>query len=202
MMQAYGAHLVLTDGALGMQGSIDKANELAKKIPGAFIPAQFDNPANSRAHYETTGPEIYEDTDGEVDIFVAGVGTGGTITGVGEYLKEKKGSVKVIAVEPKSSAILSGGTAGAHGIQGIGAGFVPSVLNTEIYDEVITVNETQAYEAARLVAQSEGVAIGISSGAALFGAVAMASRPENYGKNIVVLFPDSVDRYLSTPLFD
>ena len=202
MMQAYGAHLVLTDGALGMQGSIDKAEELAAKIPGAFIAGQFDNPANSRAHLEGTGPEIYGDTDGEVDIFVAGVGTGGTISGVGEYLKSKNSSVKVIAVEPQSSPVLSGGKKGAHGIQGIGAGFVPSVLNTDIYDEVIRVTDEQAYEAARFVAKTEGIAVGISSGAALFAAVSVASRPENYGKNIVVLFPDSIDRYLSTALFD
>ena len=202
LMKAYGAELVLTDGKLGMKGAIAKAEELAREIPHSFIPSQFDNPSNPEAHRQTTGPEIYDDLDGEVDIFVAGVGTGGTITGVGEYLKSKNPDVKVIAVEPKSSPILSGGAAGAHGLQGIGAGFVPSVLNTEVYDEVLTVTEDEAYAAARLIGKREGVLVGISSGAALHAAIEAAKRPENEGKTIVVLLPDTGDRYLSTPLFE
>ncbi len=202
LMSAYGAELVLTDGALGMSGAIKRAEELAAEIPGAFIPGQFTNSVNSRAHFLTTGPEIYEDTDGEVDIFVAGVGTGGTITGVGEYLRSVNKNVKIVAVEPKGSAVLSGRSAGAHGLQGIGAGFVPEVLNTEIYDEVITVTENEAYEAARLLGKTEGVLVGISSGAALHAAIALARRAENRGKSIVVLLPDAGDRYLSTPMFD
>ncbi len=202
LMRAYGAELVLTEGALGMAGSIKKANELAATIENSFIPDQFGNPSNSKAHRESTGPEIYEDTDGAVDIFVAGVGTGGTITGVGEYLKLKNPNVKIVAVEPASSAVLSGKPAGAHGLQGIGAGFVPKVLNTEIYDEIITVAEAEAYECARLLGKTEGVLVGISSGAALFAATELAKREENRGKNIVVLFPDSGDRYLSTDLFE
>ena len=202
LMAAYGAELVLTDGKGGMSAAIAKAEELAKTIPNAYIPAQFDNPANPEAHRLTTGVEIYEDTYGEVDIFVAGVGTGGTITGIGEYLKSKKPSVRIIAAEPASSAVLSGGTAGAHGLQGIGAGFVPKVLNTEIYDEVICVTEEEAYSAARLAARREGVLVGISSGAALHAAIEVARRPENAGKNVVVLLADAGDRYLTTPLFD
>ena len=201
LMKAYGAELVLTDGKLGMKGAIAKAEELAKEIPHSFIPGQFDNPSNPEAHRCTTGPEIYRDTDGEVDIFVAGVGTGGTISGTGEYLKSKKPSAKIIAVEPKGSPVLSGGAAGAHGLQGIGAGFVPSVLNTEIYDEVVRVTEEDAYSAARLLGKREGVLVGISSGAALHAAIEAAKRPENKGKTIVVLLPDTGDRYLSTPLF-
>jgi len=201
LMRAYGAELVLTKGALGMKGAIEKAEELAKEIPNAFIPGQFDNPANARAHFETTGPEIYNDTDGEVDIFVAGVGTGGTITGVGEYLKSKKPDVKIVAVEPKSSAFLSTGVAGAHKIQGIGAGFVPKVLNTGIYDEIIPVADEAAFEAARMIGKKEGLLVGISSGAALWAAVEVAKRPENAGKKIVVLLPDTGDRYLSTELY-
>ena len=202
LMKAYGAELVLTDGKLGMKGAIARAEELAREIPQSFIPSQFDNPSNPEAHRCTTGPEIYCDTDGEVDIFVAGVGTGGTISGTGEYLKAKKPNVKVIAVEPKGSPVLSGGTAGAHGLQGIGAGFVPSVLNTEIYDEIVTVSEAEAYSAARLLGQKEGVLVGISSGAALHAAIEAAKRPENKGKTVVVLLPDTGDRYLSTPLFE
>ena len=202
LMKAYGAELVLTDGKLGMKGAIARAEELAREIPHSFIPGQFDNPSNPEAHRVTTGPEIYDDLDGEVDIFVAGVGTGGTITGVGEYLKSKNPDVKVIAVEPKSSPILSGGAAGAHGLQGIGAGFVPSVLNTEVYDEVLTVTEDEAYNEARLIGKREGVLVGISSGAALHAAIEAAKRPENKGKTIVVLLPDTGDRYLSTPLFE
>lgn len=202
IMKAYGARLVLTDGALGMKGAIDKADELAREIPSSFLAGQFVNPANSAAHRSTTGPEIYEDTDGEVDIFVAGVGTGGTITGVGEYLKSKNPGVKIIAVEPASSPFLSSGVGGAHGIQGIGAGFVPEVLNTSVYDEVVTVTEGEAYEAARLLGRKEGVLAGISSGAALHAAIELASRDENEGKSIVVLLPDTGDRYLSTPLFE
>ena len=202
LMAAYGAELVLTDGKLGMKGAIAKAEELAKEIPNSFIPGQFDNPSNPEAHRCTTGPEIYRDTDGEVDIFVAGVGTGGTISGTGEYLKSKKPSTKIIAVEPKGSPVLSGGAAGAHGLQGIGAGFVPSVLNTEIYDEVVRVTEEEAYSAARLLGKREGVLVGISSGAALHAAIEAAKRPENKGKTIVVLLPDTGDRYLSTPLFE
>ena len=201
LMRAYGAELVLTEGSLGMSGSIKKANELAATIENSFIPDQFGNPSNSKAHRESTGPEIYEDTDGAVDIFVAGVGTGGTITGVGEYLKSKNPNIKIVGVEPASSAVLSGKPAGAHGLQGIGAGFVPKVLNTEIYDEIITVTEKEAYESARRLGKTEGVLVGISSGAALFAATELAKREENRGKNIVVLFPDSGDRYLSTDLF-
>lgn len=201
LMTAYGAELILTKGDLGMTGAIERAKELAKEIPGAFIPDQFANPANAAAHFKTTGPEIYEDTDGEVDIFVAGVGTGGTITGIGEYLKSKNPDIKIVAVEPKSSAVLSGKAAGAHGLQGIGAGFVPSLLNTEIYDEVMTVTEEEAYNAARELGKNEGILVGISSGAALHAAIALAKRPENAEKNIVVLLADGGDRYLSTPLF-
>ncbi len=201
LMKAYGAELVLTEGGKGMKGAIEKADELAKEIPDSFIPGQFVNPANPKAHRETTGPEIYEDTDGKVDIFVAGVGTGGTVTGVGEYLKSKNPAVKVIAVEPASSAVLSAGTAGAHGIQGIGAGFVPEVLNTDIYDEIFPVSDEDAYAIGRLLGQREGVLVGISSGAAAFAAIEIAKRSENEGKNIVVLLPDTGDRYLSTPLF-
>ena len=201
LMKAYGAELVLTEGAKGMKGAIAKANELAEEIPNSFIPGQFVNPANPEAHRETTGPEIFEDTDGEVDIFVAGVGTGGTVTGVGEYLKSKKPDVKVVAVEPKSSAVLSTGVAGAHKIQGIGAGFVPDVLNTKIYDEIILVENEDAFETGKLVGKSEGVLVGISSGAAVKAAIELAKRPENEGKTIVALLPDTGDRYLSTPLF-
>lgn len=201
-MVAYGAELVLTDGKQGMAGAIKKAEELAADIPGSFIAGQFVNPANSKAHYDTTGPEIYEDTDGEVDIFVAGVGTGGTITGVGEYLKEKNPDIKIVAVEPTNSPILSGGKAGPHGLQGIGAGFVPEILNTQIYDEIITVNEEDAYESGRLMGRSEGLLVGISSGAALSAAIKIASRPENEGKTIVVLLCDTGSRYLSTPMFE
>lgn len=201
LMKAYGAELVLTDGAKGMKGAIEKADELAKEIPNSFIPGQFVNPSNPKAHYETTGPEIFEDTDGEVDIFVAGVGTGGTVTGVGEYLKEKKPSVKIVAVEPESSPVLSKGVAGAHKIQGIGAGFVPEVLDTKVYDEIIPVSNEAAFETGRLIGRSEGVLVGISSGAAAYAAVELAKRPENAGKTIVVLLPDTGDRYLSTPLF-
>lgn len=201
LMKAYGAELVLTDGTKGMKGAIEKADELAKEIPNSFIPGQFVNPSNPKAHYETTGPEIFEDTDGEVDIFVAGVGTGGTVTGVGEYLKEKKSSVKIVAVEPESSPVLSKGVAGAHKIQGIGAGFVPEVLDTKVYDEIIPVSNEAAFEMGRLIGRSEGVLVGISSGAAAYAAVELAKRPENAGKTIVVLLPDTGDRYLSTPLF-
>jgi cysteine synthase A len=201
LMKAYGAELVLTDGTKGMKGAIEKADELAKEIPNSFIPGQFVNPSNPKAHYETTGPEIFEDTDGEVDIFVAGVGTGGTVTGVGEYLKEKKPSVKIVAVEPESSPVLSKGVAGAHKIQGIGAGFVPEVLDTKVYDEIIPVSNEAAFETGRLIGRSEGVLVGISSGAAAYAAIELAKRPENAGKTIVVLLPDTGDRYLSTPLF-
>ena len=201
LMKAYGAELVLTDGTKGMKGAIAKADELAAQIEGSFIPGQFVNPANPAAHIATTGPEIYEDTDGKVDIFVAGVGTGGTVTGVGEYLKSKKTDVKIVAVEPASSPVLSKGTAGAHKIQGIGAGFVPDVLNTKVYDEVIAVENDDAFAAGKLVGKNEGVLVGISSGAALFAAIELSKRPENAGKNIVVLLPDTGDRYLSTPLF-
>ena len=201
LMKAYGAELVLTEGAKGMKGAIAKAEELAAEIPDSFVPGQFVNPANPKAHRETTGPEIYEDTDGEVDIFVAGVGTGGTITGVGEYLKAKKPQVKVVAVEPATSAVLSTGVAGAHKIQGIGAGFVPQVLNTKVYDEIIPVANEDAFETGRLIGHREGVLVGISSGAAAFAAIELAKRPENAGKTIVVLLPDTGDRYLSTPLF-
>ena len=201
IMKAYGAELVLSEGAKGMKGAIAKADELAKEIPNSFIPGQFVNPANPKAHYETTGPEIYWDTDGNVDIFVAGVGTGGTLTGVGRYLKEKKPDVKIVAVEPKSSAVLSTGVAGPHKIQGIGAGFVPDILDTKIYDEIIPVENEDAFRLGREIGKREGVLVGISSGAALWAAVELAKRPENAGKNIVVLLPDTGDRYLSTPLF-
>ena len=201
IMKAYGAELVLTEGAKGMKGAIEKADELAKEIPNSFIPGQFVNPANPAAHKATTGPEIWEDTDGKVDIFVAGVGTGGTVTGVGEYLKSKNPNVKVIAVEPASSPVLTKGTAGAHKIQGIGAGFVPETLNTKVYDEVIAVENEAAFEAGREIGKKEGVLVGISSGAALWAAKELAKRPENKGKTIVALLPDTGDRYLSTALF-
>lgn len=201
LMKAYGAELVLTDGTKGMKGAIAKAEELAAEIADSFIPGQFDNAANPKVHRESTGPEIWQDTDGEVDIFVAGIGTGGTITGVGEYLKAKNPQIKVVAVEPAASPLLSKGTAGAHKIQGIGAGFVPSVLNTEIYDEVILVENEEAFETGKMLGEVEGLLAGISSGAALFAALQLARRPENAGKTIVVLLPDSGDRYLSTPLF-
>ena len=201
LMKAYGAELVLSEGSKGMSGAIAKADELAAEIPNSFIPGQFVNPANPKAHRETTGPEIYEDTDGKVDIFVAGVGTGGTVTGVGEYLKSKKTDVKVVAVEPKDSPVLSEGRAGAHKIQGIGAGFVPDVLNTAVYDEVLPVSNDDAFESGKLLGKSEGVLVGISSGAALYAAIELAKRPENEGKTIVALLPDTGDRYLSTPLF-
>ncbi len=201
LIKAYGAELVLTEGAKGMKGAIAKAEELQKEIPNSIIAGQFVNPANPKAHKETTGPEIWEDTDGEVDIFVAGVGTGGTVTGVGEFLKSKKDSVKVVAVEPADSPVLSKGTAGAHKIQGIGAGFVPEVLNTGVYDEVIPVTNDDAFATGKLLGKSEGVLVGISSGAALFAAIELAKRPENKGKTIVALLPDTGDRYLSTPLF-
>ncbi len=202
LLAAYGAELVLTEGSKGMAGAIEKANELAAQIEGSYIPAQFDNPSNADAHYKTTGPEIWDDTDGKVDIFVAGVGTGGTITGAGKYLKEKNPDVKIIAVEPEDSPFLSRGKAGAHGLQGIGAGFIPKVLDTGIYDEIITVTTEQAYAAARLTVKTEGILIGISSGAALHAATKIAKRPENAGKKIVVLLPDGGERYLSTPIFD
>ena len=201
LMKAYGAELVLTEGAKGMKGAIAKADELAKEIPNSFVPGQFVNPSNPKAHYETTGPEIFEDTDGEVDVFVAGVGTGGTVTGVGEYLKDKKPDVKIVAVEPATSAVLSTGVAGAHKIQGIGAGFVPDVLDTKVYDEIIPVSNEAAFETGKLIGKSEGVLVGISSGAAAYAAIELAKRPENEGKTIVVLLPDTGDRYLSTPLF-
>lgn len=201
LMKAYGAELVLTEGAKGMKGAIAKAEELAAQIPNSFIPGQFVNPANPAAHIATTGPEIWDDTDGKVDIFVAGVGTGGTVTGVGEYLKGQNPNVKIVAVEPASSAVLSTGVAGAHKIQGIGAGFVPSVLNTEIYDEIIAVTDEDAFAAGRMIGKREGVLVGISSGAALQAAITLAKRPENEGKTIVALLPDTGDRYLSTALF-
>ena len=201
LMKAYGAELVLTEGAKGMKGAIAKADELAREIPNAFLPGQFANPSNPQAHYETTGPEIYADTDGKVDIFVAGVGTGGTVTGVGRYLKEKKPEVKIVAVEPATSAVLSTGVAGAHQIQGIGAGFVPAVLDTKIYDEIVTVSNGDAFATGKLMGKREGVLVGISSGAALWAAIGLAKRPENAGKTVVVLMPDTGDRYLSTPLF-
>ena len=201
LMKAYGAELVLTDGTAGMKGAIAKAEELAKEIPHAFIPDQFGNPANAAAHRETTGPEIWEDTDGTVDLFVAGVGTGGTITGVGEYLKAKNPEIRIVAVEPASSPVLSRGISGPHKIQGIGAGFVPKVLNTKIYDEIFRASAEDAFAAAKLLARKEGISVGISSGAALHGAIALARRPENRGKVIVALLPDSGDRYYSTPLF-
>lgn len=201
LMKAYGAELVLTDGSQGMKGAIAKAEELAKEIPNAFIPGQFENPANPKVHYETTGPEIYQDLDGKVDYFVAGVGTGGTISGVGKYLKEKLPQVKIVAVEPASSSILSGGEAGAHKIQGIGAGFVPATLDTKVYDEVVGVANEDAFEFGKLVAGKEGFLVGISAGAALWAAVQFAQKEENVGKNVVVLFPDSGERYLSTELF-
>ena len=201
IMKAYGAELVLTEGAKGMKGAIAKADELAKEIPDSFVPGQFVNPANPKAHFETTGPEIWEDTDGQVDWFVAGVGTGGTVTGVGQYLKSKNPAVKVAAVEPKSSAVLSTGVAGSHKIQGIGAGFVPDVLDTKVYDEIIPVDNDDAFKLGKEMGRSEGVLVGISSGAALWAAIELAKRPENEGKSIVVMLPDTGDRYLSTPLF-
>ena len=201
ILKAYGAEIVLTEGARGMKGAIEKADELAKEIPDSFIPGQFVNPANAAMHRKTTGPEIYKDTDGAVDIFVAGVGTGGTLTGVGEYLKSVKPEVQVVAVEPAGSPVLSGGSAGPHKLQGIGAGFVPEVLNTEIYDEVMPIDNDVAFDMAKLLAKKEGVLVGISSGAALYAAIQLAKRPENKGKTIVALLPDSGDRYYSTPLF-
>lgn len=202
LIKAYGAELVLTDGSKGMKGAIEKAEELAKEIPDSYIPAQFENPENVKIHLETTGPEIYEDMDGKVDVLVAGVGTGGTITGTGKYLKSKDNTIQIIAVEPAHSPILSGGEPGSHKIQGIGPGFVPEVLNTLIYDEIVTVENEDAFRMGRLIGQKEGIIVGISSGAALHAAIKLARREENKGKNIVVIFPDSGDRYLSTPLFD
>ena len=201
LMKAYGAEIVLTEGSKGMKGAIEKANELAGQIENSFIPAQFDNPANPKIHYETTGPEIWSDTDGKVDVFVAGVGTGGTITGVGQYLKAQNPNVKVVAVEPATSAVLSTGVAGAHKIQGIGAGFVPKVLDTKVYDEIIAVANEDAFATGKRIGREEGVLVGISSGAAVWAAIQLAKRPENAGKNVVVLLPDTGDRYLSTPLF-
>ena len=200
-MKAYGAELVLTEGAKGMKGAIARADELAKEIPNSFVPGQFVNPANPKAHFETTGPEIWADTDGKVDIFVAGVGTGGTITGTGKFLKSKNPNVKVVAVEPKTSAVLSTGVAGPHKIQGIGAGFVPEVLDTKVYDEIIAVDNDDAFKTGKEFGRREGVLVGISSGAAIWAAIELAKRPENEGKTIVVLLPDTGDRYLSTPLF-
>lgn len=202
LLKAYGAEIVLTEGAQGMRGAISKAEELQKDISGSVILGQFDNPSNARAHRETTGPEIWNDTDGNVDIFVAGIGTGGTITGVGEYLKSQKPEIKIVAVEPAGSPVLSGGNPGPHGIQGIGAGFVPSILNTTIYDEIIPVENSDAYETGKEIAQTEGILVGISSAAAVWAAVQLAKRPENAGKRIVVILPDTGDRYLSTPLFN
>lgn len=201
IMKAYGAELVLSDGARGMKGAIEKAEELAKELPNSFIPGQFVNPANPQAHRDTTGPEIYEDTDAKVDIFVAGVGTGGTLTGVGEYLKSKKKDVEIVAVEPKSSAVLSEGIPGVHKIQGIGAGFVPEILNTNVYDEIIAVSDEDAFATGKMIGQREGILVGISSGAAVWAAIELAKRSENEGKTIVVLLPDTGDRYLSTPMF-
>ena len=201
LLKAYGAEIVLTEGAKGMKGAIEKAEELAKSTPGSFIPSQFSNPANPAAHFASTGPEIWDDTDGKVDIFVAGVGTGGTLTGVGKYLKSKNSDVKVVAVEPAGSPVLSKGTAGPHKIQGIGAGFVPDTLDTSVYDEILPIENDDAYSTGREIARSEGVLVGISSGAAVFAAIELAKRPENKGKKIVVLLPDTGDRYLSTPMF-
>ncbi len=201
IIKAYGAEIVLTEGAKGMKGAIEKANELAKEYPNSFIPGQFDNPNNPKVHFETTGPEIYEDTDGKVDIFVAGVGTGGTITGVGTYLKSKNKDIKIVAVEPESSPVLSEGKSGPHKIQGIGAGFVPKVLDTSIYDEIIRVSNEDAFATGKLIGKKEGILVGISSGAAVFAAIELAKKEENKGKNIVVLLPDTGDRYLSTPMF-
>jgi len=201
LIAAYGAELVLTDGSLGMTGAIEKAEELKKEIPGSIVAGQFVNPSNPKAHFLTTGPEIYEDTDGEVDVFVAGVGTGGTITGTGEYLKSKNPDIKIVAAEPKNSPVLSEGKSGKHGLQGIGAGFVPEVLNTDVFDEVVCVTEEEAYDSARLLAKKEGLLVGISSGAALHAAIEKAKSPESEGKTIVVLLPDTGDRYLSTDLF-
>ena len=202
LMKAYGAELVLTEGAKGMTGAIAKAEELAREIPHSFIPGQFENPSNAKAHYLTTGPEIYADTDGNVDIFVAGVGTGGTLTGTGRFLKEQKADIKIVAVEPKDSAVLSGKPAGAHGLQGIGAGFIPGVLDTNVYDEIIPVSNEDAYAFGKMIGRTEGILVGISAGAALFAAIELAKKEENAGKNIVVILPDTGDRYLSTTMFE